>query len=176
MLHKWWFLSERIYPCIRWHKPGGKWDLQTLWRVPETNIVLANMTALVGNQLWQTAAEQLRAGMWSLQSVVCTTGCKLKLSHSLEAVELSCRQPFSSHCAAENFLEPVVLKAWSFISGGPETSLPPYSQQRHLANNTWGWVSAGHLLKFLEQRGGCVCVGPIREMLTSVQVVWNVIL
>lgn len=176
MLHKWWFLSERICPCITQYKPGGKGDLQTLWRVPETNIVLVNMTALVGNQLWEMAAEQLRPGMWSLQSVACTTGCKLKQSHSLEAVQLSCRQPFSSHCAAENFLEPVVMKAWSFISGGPETSLPPYSQQSHLVDNTWVWVSAGHLLKFLEQWGGCVWGGPTWEMYTGIQVVWNVIL
>lgn len=154
MLHKWWFLSQRVFPFITHYKPGGKWDLQTLWRVPGINIVLVNMTAVVRNQPWERAAEQLMAGMWSLQSVACTTGCKMKLSPSLEPVELSCRQPFGSCWAAENFLEPVVMKAWSFISGGPETSLPPYSPQSHLVDNTWVWVNVGHLLKFLEYQGG----------------------
>lgn len=51
------------------------------------------------------------------------------------------------------------MKAWSFISGGPETPLPPYSQQSHLVDCTWVWVSVGHLLKFLEQQRGCVCGG-----------------
>lgn len=32
-------------------------DLQTLWRMPETNVVLVNITVLVGNQLWETAAK-----------------------------------------------------------------------------------------------------------------------
>lgn len=152
MLHKRWFRSERVFLCITHYKPGGKWDLQTLWRVPETNIVLVNMTAVVRNQPWESAAEQLRAGIWSLQPVAYTTGCKMKLSPSPEPVELSCRQPFISCCAAENFLEPVVMKAWSFISGGPETSLPPYSPQSHLVDNTWVWVNVGHLLKFLEHQ------------------------
>lgn len=35
----------------------------TLWRVPEHDIVLVNMIALVGNQLREMAAKQLRAGM-----------------------------------------------------------------------------------------------------------------
>ena len=155
MLREWRFLSERICQCIRQYKSGGKWDLQTLWRVSETNIVLVNMTALVGNQVWELTVQQLRAGMCSLRSVACTPGCRLMLSHPLEALELSCRQPFSSHCAAENFLEPVMMKAWSFIFGGPETPLSPNSQLSHLVN-TWVWVSAGHLLKFLEQQRGCV--------------------